>query len=168
MWVRSDVRPTSLPGAQLTRVLILGESLELKAVPRCKAGRKYGQYIDQRRLWEGVVKNKYEELRLRRLQTQSLPQPPSPSLPRRRSCLIFKPDHVRTLNRLRACRPRSLPHRRPCRLFLPGQRMRTPPALEDNPEEAAQLPCLGRRQSPSPSSAARARLLGISALDRWI
>ena len=98
-------------------------------------------------IWEGVVKNKYEELRLRRLRSCS-PRP-CPR-PRRRFCLIFTPDHVRTLNHLRACRPRSLPHRRLCRLFLPGQRMRTPSTLEDDPEEATQFPCLRRR------------------LDRWI
>ena len=55
IWPRSDVCPTSLPGAQLSRVLILDESLELKAVPRCKAGRNYGQYMDQRRLKVNVL-----------------------------------------------------------------------------------------------------------------
>ena len=72
-------------------------------------------------IWEGVVQNKYEELRLQRLRTQSQLLPPSPSPPQ-----IL--PYLRARSRANSESPQSLP---PSFLSPPTSVSTLPPRTED-------------------------------------
>ena len=105
-------------------------------------------------IWEGVVKNKYEELCLRRLWTQAQLQPPSPSTP---SPQIL--SYLQARSRANSEPPQSLPPSFPS---PPTSVLTLPPRTEDaytiGPggqfRGGSPTPVLEASPEPVPSSAA--------------